>query len=316
VENPAPPSPDQDVICPCRGVTRDKIVEAAPGARSFEDLCRRTGAAVTCFGCALEVEELYGRARTDEVAWTHRPTATLAKKVLGIYRRVGVALGRAPLALLKQASWYVHSPDLKTRLVTCNLSLPNAADFVPEKSLIETAFYSPEGRLLARKTFTLDPNQTLSIDVGDLLGSRNSHGLVVWRFLQQQLGCSRSYVQWYSANSVTCTHEKYWGKGEGYFAIPKVPVAPEFDTHWITVNPRSRPYSGDFVLTDGGAEIERRPFTLPGRGSQFVRMDELFPTFRSRGEGLTVYLDGPATRVFCYYLVHNRTLGTWQTQHL
>ncbi len=294
---------------------RDRIEAAAPTAPSFEALCKTTGAAVTCFGCALEVEEIYGKARPGAVDWSHKPTLLPAKKLLGLYRSMCRAIGSVPIALYRQAGWYVNRPELRTRLVTCHLPLPGVKDYLEEPALVEIVLHDPDGRRIARKTQVLPFGHTLAVEIADLFPAA-THGLVVWRFVQPQLGSGRSYLQWYSDGSATSTHEKLWGKGEGYFAIPKVPTEPDLDIHWITVNPMRKPFRAEFVLTDGGRELERKPFELAPRASQFQTMDEIFPGFRAKGENLTVYLDGDNGRIFCYYLVHNRTIKTWQAQHL
>ena len=319
------------IICYCRAVPASVVAQAAPSASSLAELCSSTGAGVTCFGCVLEVEELYERARgADNRAHTVRANGSFKDRLRDVRRDAKWLLAsRAPqyfvgrLPTHRQAAWYAEDSarDLHSRVVVCNLPLPEIEAFRAAPQHLRLEAYSPAGDQLAARQYEIGMGQTLSVEFSSLLPealTKPAHGVVLLSFVEPQLGCSRAYVQWYSSRAITSTHEKLWAKGEGYYLLTKVPQLNHLRLYWVIANPSAEPYRADFVLVRDGAELQRSPVTVGPRCSDFSSLDEIFPDYRAV-EGLeraSVLLDGPNLGAFCYYLVHNIELGTWQAQHL
>lgn len=77
---------DKDqVICVCQDVTAGEIVAAIRQFGCLEEVKRRTGACVTCFGCEMELEELFEQ---------YAPEASASELAVDPTRVSPVAAGR------------------------------------------------------------------------------------------------------------------------------------------------------------------------------------------------------------------------------
>lgn len=224
----------------------------------------------------------------------------------------------------RMASWYCDTPELHTRLIVSNLEVTEAPQVCVPTSVLITLL-DQDGVRIARRRVRLARNTSAVVELGELLpASRRaqvSSGQVIADFEGPQLGSSRAYLHWYSARSLTSSHEKFGltiPAVGGYWSVPNVQDSDEYRVYLAVTNLDTQPYVSDLILKDDEGHELRAQVWLPANGSRFVALNDLFQEVRGflHERPGVLYFGNNRQPAMYYYFVHNQRLGTWRAQHL
>ncbi|HEU4754707.1 MAG TPA: hypothetical protein VFU47_16485, partial [Armatimonadota bacterium] len=226
----------------------------------------------------------------------------------------------------KLGTWIVEQPDLHSRVVMCNLECPGERRSFRDL-IVSIDCYAADGRLAGTLRRPLKRNHTIVIETRELLEALREpspfHGMLELSFKNRYVRSGRSYTQWYNEVSLTASHERRFrsifpARLHGYEAVHRVLATDRYTTYPILVNCRAPRFTTHArLVNDRGDVLRSRVLSIPGMGSLFRPVTELFPAaerFLAGGEGV-LYFDtvGP---LMTYYLIHDRLTGGWQGQHL
>jgi bacterioferritin-associated ferredoxin len=322
-------------ICFCKNLSR-KDLEAAirEGACTIAQLRERTGATSKCYGCLADIEDmLYLQKQLDgPPTGGLRGLTSVVPGVRTLRRRARLAVKglRRELAWRREpwklGTWVVEQENLHSRLVMCNLECPGEhRAFNPFRLKID--FYDSGGKLAGSVHRVLGLNQTLVLETRDLLAelglSAPAHGMLEVSYTNRYVRSGRCYTQWYNDVSLTASHERRFrsifpARLHGYEAVHRIIATDEAETYPIVVNCRAPRFTTHACLAaPDGRVLRSRAIAIPGMGTLFRPVTELFPNARDflNGEEGVLYFDtvGP---LMTYYLIHHRRSGGWQGQHL
>ena len=323
-------------ICYCKNLTREEINAAIRnGARSIDRIRSCTGATTKCYGCLADIEELLYLQRDLPVEpdakglralFRHVPgVSTLRRQARGAVKSLRRELGWR-VNPWKLGTWVVEQPDLHSRLVMCNLECPGERRSFRDFEL-DIDLYAADGQHLGRLQRRLPRNGTLVLETRDLLSLWQQkppfHGMLEVSYKNRYVRSGRTYTQWYNDVSLTASHERRFrsifpARLHGYEAVHRIMADERHLTYPVVVNCRAPRFSAHAHLVNVEGEVMRsRAFSIPGMGSLFRPVTEMFPgaeSFLGGQEGV-LYFDtvGP---LMTYYLIQDRLTGGWQGQHL
>lgn len=328
-------SPDGVPVCYCKNLYRAEIEAAIrEGASTVAQLRERTGATSKCYGCLADVEDLLYQQRPEPEPHSRglRSLTTLIPgvQVLSKQARHAVKEVRRELAWRRNpwkfGTWVVEQENLHSRLVMCNLECPgDHRAFNPFRLHID--FYAPDGQRAGTVHRVLGRNQTLVLETRELLAelglSAPAHGMLEVSYANRYVRSGRCYTQWYNDVSLTASHERRFrsmfpARLHGFEAVHRVMATDRFLTYPIVVNCRAPRFNTRVRLARPDGEVLRsRPIAIPGMGTLFRPITEIFPlaeSFLGDQEGVLYFETvGP---LMTYYLIHDRRSGGWQGQHL
>jgi bacterioferritin-associated ferredoxin len=323
-------------VCFCKNLYR-KDLEAAirGGACTVAQLRECTGATSKCYGCLADIEDMLYLQRQNDTASAasgRKGLTTLLPGVRGLRRtaRRAVREIRRELAWRREpwklGTWVVEQENLHSRLVMCNLECPGERRaFNPFKLKID--LYDPAGKLLGSVHRTLGRNQTLVLETRDLLNELKLegplNGMLEVSYTNRYVRSGRCYTQWYNDVALTASHERRFrsifpARLHGFEAVHRVIAGESAVSYPVVVNCRAPRFTTHaYLATTDGRTLRSRAIAIPGMGTLFRPVTEMFPEAESflQGQEGALYLDtvGP---LMTYYLIHDRVTGAWQGQHL
>ncbi|MBV9581113.1 MAG: hypothetical protein JO057_21235 [Chloroflexi bacterium] len=224
----------------------------------------------------------------------------------------------------RMAAWYCDTPELHTRLIVSNLELPEAPQLCTDTSA-HVSLLDQDGLTLAQRRLALARNASAVLELGELLPADRradvASGQVIVDLEGPQLGSSRAYLHWYTARSLTSSHEKFGltiPAVGGYWTVPDVRESDDYRVHLAISNLEEQAYVSEVTLKDDEGHALRAQVWLPPNGSRFVSLGELFqnPGGFLHDQPGVVYVGNNQQAAMYYYFVHNPRLGTWRAQHL